>query len=48
MLLVLPIVLPLATAVTLQFLPHRPKLQRVVAFGGALAISLFPSRRTMV
>ena len=38
MLLVLPIVLPLATAVTLQFLSHRPKLQRVVAFGGALAI----------
>jgi multicomponent Na+:H+ antiporter subunit D len=38
MLLALPILLPLVTAVTLQFLPHRPKLQRLVAFGGALAI----------
>src|SRR5688500_18280731 len=38
MLLVLPILLPLVTAIALQLLPHRPKLQRSVAFGGALAI----------
>ena len=38
MLLVLPILLPLATAVALQLLPHRSQLQRLVAFGGALAI----------
>ena len=38
MLLVLPILLPLVTAVALQLLLHRSKLQRVVAFVGALAI----------
>src|SRR5688500_11503159 len=38
MLLVLPILLPLITAVVLQLLPHRPKPQRLLAFGGALAI----------
>ena len=38
MLLALPILLPLATAVALQLLPHRPRVQRSVAFGGALAI----------
>src|SRR5687768_7740706 len=38
MLLVLPIVLWLASAVALQLLPHRPRVQRSVAFGGALAI----------
>ena len=50
MLLALPILLPLMTAVALQLLPHRSKLQRLVAFGGALAIltaaigSFFESR----
>jgi multicomponent Na+:H+ antiporter subunit D len=38
MLLVLPILLPLATAIALQVLPHRPRLLRSVAFAGALAI----------
>jgi len=38
MLLALPILLPLGTAIALQLLPKRPTLQRVVAFGGALAI----------
>src|SRR4051794_18034795 len=38
MLLALPILVPLATAISLQLLPSRPDLQRVVAFGGALAI----------
>jgi multicomponent Na+:H+ antiporter subunit D len=38
MLLVLPIVVPLATAIALQLLPHRPRLLRGVAFAGALLI----------
>jgi multicomponent Na+:H+ antiporter subunit D len=38
MLLVLPIALPLATAIALQLLPYRPRLQQGVAFGGALGI----------
>jgi multicomponent Na+:H+ antiporter subunit D len=38
MLLVLPILVPLATAIALQLLPHRPRLLRGVAFGGALVI----------
>ena len=38
MLLALPILLPLGTAIALQLLPKGPTLQRVVAFGGALAI----------
>src|SRR5688572_5638479 len=38
MLLVLPIVVPLATAIALQFLPRRPGLLRGVAFAGALVI----------
>ena len=38
MLLVLPVLLPLATAIALQLLPHRPKLLRGVAFAGALAV----------
>jgi multicomponent Na+:H+ antiporter subunit D len=38
MLLALPILLPLSTAIALQLLPHRPKLLRFVAFGGALGI----------
>ncbi len=38
MLLVLPILVPLVTAVTLQFMRHRPRLQRAVACGGALAL----------
>jgi multicomponent Na+:H+ antiporter subunit D len=38
MLLVLPIVVPLATAIALQLLPHRPRLLRAVAFAGALVI----------
>ena len=37
MLLALPIVLPLATAIALQILPQRSRLLRVVAFLGALA-----------
>lgn len=36
MLLALPILLPLATAVLLQLLPHHPRLLRPVAFAGAL------------
>jgi multicomponent Na+:H+ antiporter subunit D len=38
MLLALPILLPLATAIALQLLPHRPKLLRSVAFAGAVGI----------
>ena len=38
MLLVLPIAVPLATAIALQLLPHRPRLLRGVAFAGTLAI----------
>jgi multicomponent Na+:H+ antiporter subunit D len=38
MLLTLPILLPLVTAIALQVLPHRPKLLRAVAFAGALGI----------
>jgi len=38
MLLVLPIVLPMATAILLQLVPHRVRLSRVLAFVGALAI----------
>jgi multicomponent Na+:H+ antiporter subunit D len=38
MLLVLPILVPLLTAVLLQLMPHRPKILRAAAFGGALAI----------
>jgi len=38
MLLALPLLLPLLTAIALQLLPHRPKLLRSVAFGGALGI----------
>jgi multicomponent Na+:H+ antiporter subunit D len=38
MLLALPILLPLATAIALHLLPHRPRLLRFVAFAGALAI----------
>jgi multicomponent Na+:H+ antiporter subunit D len=38
MLLVLPIVVPLATAIALQLLPHRTRLLRGVAFAGALVI----------
>jgi multicomponent Na+:H+ antiporter subunit D len=38
MLLVLPILVPLATAIALQLLPHRPTLLRGVAFASALAI----------
>ena len=38
MLLALPIVLPLATAIALHLLPQRSRLLRVVAFLGALLI----------
>jgi multicomponent Na+:H+ antiporter subunit D len=38
MLLVLPILVPLATAIALQLLPHRPRLLRWVAFAGALVV----------
>jgi multicomponent Na+:H+ antiporter subunit D len=38
MLLVLPIIVPLVTAIALQLLPHRPRLLRGVAFAGALVI----------
>jgi multicomponent Na+:H+ antiporter subunit D len=38
MLLVLPIVVPLTTAIALQLLPHRPRLLRTVAFAGALVV----------
>lgn len=38
MLLVLPVALPLLTAIALQALPHRPRLLRSVAFAGALGI----------
>src|SRR4051812_44315002 len=40
MLLALPILLPLSTAIALQLLPHRPKLLRSVAFCGSLGILL--------
>jgi multicomponent Na+:H+ antiporter subunit D len=38
MLLVVPLVLPLATAILLQVVPPRPRLLRGIAFGGALGI----------
>jgi multicomponent Na+:H+ antiporter subunit D len=38
MLLVLPLLVPLVTAIFLQLMPHRPKVLRAVAFSGALAI----------
>src|SRR5687768_1041033 len=38
MLLALPLAVPLATAIALSLLPHRPRLLRAVAFAGALAI----------
>jgi multicomponent Na+:H+ antiporter subunit D len=38
MLLALPILLPLVTAIALHMLPHRPRLLRLVAFAGALGI----------
>ena len=38
MLLALPILVPLVTAVLLHLMPHRPKVLRLVAFSGALAI----------
>lgn len=38
MLLAAPIVVSLATAILLQLLPYRPRLHRIVAFGGALGI----------
>ena len=38
MLLALPLAVPLATAIALSLLPHRPRLLRGVAFAGALAI----------
>ena len=38
MLLALPILLPLATAIALQLLPLRPQLLRWVAFAGALGV----------
>jgi multicomponent Na+:H+ antiporter subunit D len=38
MLIALPILVPLVTAVLLQLMPHRPKVLRLVAFSGALAI----------
>jgi multicomponent Na+:H+ antiporter subunit D len=38
MLLALPILVPLATAITLHLLPQRPRLLRVTAFVGALLI----------
>jgi len=38
MLLVLPIVLPMATAIVLQLIPHRVRLSRALAFAGALGI----------
>jgi multicomponent Na+:H+ antiporter subunit D len=36
--LLLPILVPLATAIILQVLPHRPQLLRSVTFAGAVAI----------
>ena len=39
MLLVLPILVPLSTAITLQLLPKRPATAATVAFAGALAAS---------
>jgi multicomponent Na+:H+ antiporter subunit D len=38
MLLALPILLPLATAIALQIAPHRPRLLRTIAFAGAMAV----------
>ena len=38
MLLALPLLVPLVTAIVLQFLPHRPRLLRLTAFAGALGI----------
>ncbi len=38
MLLVLPIAIPLATAILLHLLPYRPRLLQVVAFAGAAGI----------
>jgi len=36
--LALPVLLPLATAIALHLLPHRPRLLRLVAFAGSLAL----------
>jgi len=38
MLLALPILLPLATAIVVHLAPHRPRLLRRIAFAGAIAI----------
>ena len=38
MLLALPILVPLATAIALHLLPQRPRLMRAIAFAGALLI----------
>ena len=38
MLLALPILLPLATAILLHLLPQRSRLLRVVGFGGSLSV----------
>ena len=38
MLLALPLLVPLVTAIVLQLLPHRPRLLRLAAFAGALGI----------
>lgn len=38
MLLALPILVPLVTAIALQLLPHQPRLLRRVAFAGALGL----------
>ena len=38
MLLVLPILIPLATAIALSLLPQRPQVSRAVAFAGAVGI----------
>jgi len=38
MLLALPVLLPLATAIALLLLPHRPRVLRWVAFAGALGL----------
>jgi len=38
MLLVLPILIPLATAIAVSMMPQRPQLLRAVAFAGAVGI----------
>jgi multicomponent Na+:H+ antiporter subunit D len=38
MLLLVPILLPLATAIVLLSIPHRPRVARTVAFAGALGV----------